>query len=179
MIAERWPERLGYLALSLFIGWHTIAMVLVPLPQNNPIVRSFRTLYQPYLTPLGLDSTWDFFSPIGEGHQFGYVIEDADGKEHTFMPILDVNWLLPTRRWSERIFETVMNEPHIYGEYFAASYCRKHASLKPGAVTLIEIPESRYLPDDHLSGRRPNDPEYLILHHPAHNPLIRFDCEQK
>jgi len=179
LIAKRWRERLGYLALSLFIGWHTIAMMLVPVPQNNPIVRAFRALYQPYLTSLGLDTTWDFFSPIGWGHQFAYVIEDADGKEHAFMPILEVNWLLATRRWSERVFETVMNEPHLYGGYFAAAYCRKHASLKPVAVTLLEIPESRYWPDDHLSGNRPNDPAYMLSNLAVHNPLIRFDCLQK
>jgi len=179
MIAAHWRARLGYLAMSLFIVWHTTAMMLAPVPQNNPIVRSFRALYQPYLTPLGLDANWDFFSPIGWGHQFGYVIEDADGKQHTFMPILDVSWVLPTRRWSERIFETVMNEPYLYGEYFAASYCRKHASQKPVAITLLEILESRYWPDDHLGGRHPNDPEYLISYLPAHNPLIRFDCQQK
>lgn len=174
MISRRWRERLGYLALSLFVGWHTIAMALAPVPEKNPIVRSFRALYQPYLTALGLDTTWDFFSPIGTGHQFSYVILGEDGKEHTFMPILEVNWLLPDRRWYERIFTSLMTSPEIYGEYFAAFYCRKHPSLKPVSIILLENVEERYWPEDHLSGRRPYDPNYFTV-----NTLMHVECPQQ
>lgn len=174
MVPTEWRARLGYLAMSLFLGWHTIAMMLAPVPANNPIVQSFRAVYQPYLTSLGLDTTWDFFSPIGWGHQFAYVIEDANQKEHIFVPILDVNWLLPTRRWYERIFETLLVRPDLYGEYFAALYCQKHASLKPVAITLLDLQEGRYWPQDHLSGRRPDDLAYLVP-----NPLMRLGCPQK
>jgi hypothetical protein len=136
-------------------------------------------VYQPYLTPLGLDGNWDFFSPIGYGRQFGYVIEDADAKERTFMPILDVSWLLATRRWYERVFETVMNQPELYGGHFARSYCARHAALNPVAVTLVEIPEVRYWPQDHLSGSRPNDPQFLMSQRSTQNPLIRVHCQPK
>src|SRR5262249_38256412 len=131
-------HRFLYAVGSLFIAWHLVAMLLAPLPDRNDIVRSFRGLFQPYLSFLGLDTTWNFFSPIGMGHQFRYTIEDADGKEHTFAPIEDVNWLLPERRWYERAFTELMNDPETFGSYFAALYCRKHASLKPVSILLVE-----------------------------------------
>ena len=174
MISKLWRERLGYTALSLFVGWHTISIILAPLPDKNPIVSAFRAIYQPYLTAFGLDTTWDFFSPIGIGHQFSYVIEDSEGNQHSFMPILDVNWLTPDRRWYERIFTSLMNNPETYGEYFAAYYCRKHASLKPASIRLFENVEARYWPDDHLRGRKPDDPAYFTL-----NPLMHVECLQQ
>jgi hypothetical protein len=164
-------NRILYAAGSLFLAWHLIAMLLAPLPDRNDIVRSFRALYQPYLSFFGLDTTWDFFSPIGTGHQFRYTIEDADGKEHTFSPIEDVNWLLPERRWYERAFTELMNDPETYGSYFAALYCRKHAALKPVSILLVEMQEQRFRPKDQMSGKHPYEPPYVLA-----NPLMRADC---
>ena len=174
MVSKLWRERIGYGVLSVFVAWHTIAMVLAPVPEKNPIVRAFRAVYQPYLTPLGLDTTWDFFSPIGIGHQLSYTIEDFEGKEHTFMPIFDVSWFLPDRRWYERIYTSLMTNPEIYGDYFVAIFCRKHAALKPASIILYENVEERYWPADHLRGRAPNDPKYFTV-----NPLRHVDCPQQ
>jgi hypothetical protein len=168
---KRLRTRILYAVGSLFIGWHVIAMLLAPLPDRNGIVLSFRGLFQPYLSFFGLDTTWDFFSPIGMGHQFRYTIEDADGKEHTFAPIEEVNWLLPERRWYERAFTELMNDPETYGAYFAALYCRKHASLKPVSILLVEMQEQRFWPKDQIAGKRPYDPPFVLA-----NPLMRADC---
>jgi hypothetical protein len=169
--AKQRGNRLLYAMGSLLLAWHTVAMMLAPVPDRNTIVQSFRYLFQPYLSFFGLDTTWDFFSPIGTGHQFRYTIEDAEGKEHTFTPIADVNWLLPERRWYERAFTELMNDPETYGNYFAALYCRKHASLRPVSILLFEMQEERFWPKDHMSGKRPYNPPYVVP-----NPLMRADC---
>jgi hypothetical protein len=169
--AAKRRNRLLYAVGSLFLAWHTVSMVLAPVPDRNTIVQSFRDLFQPYLSFFGLDTTWDFFSPIGIGHQFRYTIEDADGREHAFTPIADVNWLLPERRWYERMFTELMNDPDTYGKHFAAVYCRKHASLRPVSILLVEMQEQRFWPRDHMSGKRPDSPPYVIP-----NPLLRADC---
>ena len=172
MILKTWRDRLMYLAASLFLGWHTIAMVLAPVPENNVIVQTFRDVFQPYLVLTGIDTTWDFFSPIGDSYQFRYVIEDADGVEYTFTPIAEVNWLTPTHRLYERIFTELMRTPDVYGGYFTKFFCRKHAALKPVAVTLLNIEEGEYWPEDYLRGkRRAIDPEYFTV-----NTLLRADC---
>jgi hypothetical protein len=169
--ASKPRNRLLCAAGSLFLAWHVVSMVLAPVPDRNTIVQSFRGLFQPYLSFFGLDTTWDFFSPIGTGHQFRYTIEDAEGKEHTFTPIADVNWLLPERRWYERAFTELMNDPEAFGGYFAAFYCRKHASLKPVSILLVEMQEQRFWPKDQIAGKRPDNPPYVIP-----NPLMRADC---
>jgi hypothetical protein len=171
MIAKQVRNRILYVVGSLLLGWHTIAMMLTPVPDRNDIVRSFRGLFQPYVSFFGLDTTWDFFSPIGRGHQFRYVISDAEGNDHTFVPIMDINWLLPERRWHERIFTELMNEPSTYGNYIATWYCGKHASLKPVSILLVEMQEGRFWPDDLKKGKQPYDPEYLTS-----NPLMQVDC---
>ena len=44
MIRKAWRDRLIYSAASLFLGWHTIAMLLAPVPENNVVVEAFRDL---------------------------------------------------------------------------------------------------------------------------------------
>ena len=175
MTRETWRDRLIYLAASLFLGWHTIAMMLTPVPANNVIVQAFRKLYHPYVTLVGIDATWDFFSPIGNSFQYRYTIEDAAGKEYTFKPITEINWLTPTHRWYERILQELMTNPDLYGDYFAKFFCRKQAVLKPVAITLVSVQEGEFWPQDHLLGKnRTTDPEYL-----TETPVLRANCPAK
>jgi hypothetical protein len=175
MIPKRWRDRLIYSAMSLFLGWHTIAIMLAPVPANNVIVQSFRALFHPYLTLSGVDTTWDFFSPIGIPHQFRYLVEDAEGNEYTFTPITDVNWFIPTHRWSERIYTELMRTPEAYSDYFTKTICRRHASLKPVAISFLDIQEEEFWPEDYLLGKhRTRDPEYFTV-----NTLLRAECPQE
>ena len=120
----------------------------------------------------GLDGSWNFFSPIGGSNQFRYVIEDADGNEHTFTPITEISWFTPTHRWSERIFEEFMLDPDSYADYFTKLFCRKHAALRPVAISFVNIEQKDFGPEDHLLGKvRTRDPEYYTA-----NTLLRADC---
>src|SRR5215472_18059786 len=71
MIRTQWRDRLIYLAMSGFVAWHTLAMVLAPAPDNSVIAQSLRGLMQPYLTLFSLDNLWDFFAPtVGKDLNF-------------------------------------------------------------------------------------------------------------
>lgn len=164
MISRRWRAHLTYFAMSVFLAWHAIAMLLAPVPNNNVTVAAFRYLFQPYLAFIGLDNNWDFFSPIGIGHQFRYVITDAAGKEHTFAPIEQFAWFQPTHRWHEKIYDQIMYEPEVYGEYFALAFCRKHAALKPVSIRLLARQEAAFFPADYLSGQDRWGDEFIIMH---------------
>ena len=159
--------------MSAFLAWHTVAMVLSPVPNNNMTVGAFRALFQPYLTFIGLDNSWDFFSPMGVGYQFLYVITDAGKKEHTFMPIEQFVWFQPTHRWHEKIYDQVMYEPDIYSDYFASSFCRKHAALNPVSIRLLARQEEVYWPEDYLAGRNRFEDDYVIV-----NVLKQFACQR-
>ena len=45
MTWKTWRNRLAYLAGSLFLAWHSVAMVLAPVPSDNVIVDTFRSFY--------------------------------------------------------------------------------------------------------------------------------------
>jgi hypothetical protein len=167
-----WRGRLLYAAMSLFLGWHVVAVIIAPLQDSNAVVDPLRSIYRPYLNFFGLNTTWDFFSPIGKGHQFRYVVEDQAGNKHEFVPIRDFFWYLPAQRWFEKVFQGLMTYPEFYAEYFGNHYCRKHAPLKPVTVTLLEIQEEDFFPEDQLAGKHPLSPEFVAV-----NTLRRVECQ--
>ena len=100
MFAKTWRGRLTYAALSVFLAWHTMAMVIAPAPDVSAAVKAARVPFQPYLTLFRLDNLWDFFAPdVGRGAQFRYIIEDKSGNHHPFKPTEDLNWFHPTFFW--------------------------------------------------------------------------------
>jgi len=170
MISARWRTRLAYLAMSAFVAFHTFVMVI--MPNGSTTGESLRGMVQPYLSLLALEGTWTFFAPtVGKDSQFRYVIEDASGREHTFVPLKDVKWFLPSYYWVRGLYYEVIDDPDKFGGYFAAMACRRHASLDPVSVMMIEVKERRFRPEDYLNGKRPLDPEFVI-----ENPLKRVDC---
>lgn len=171
MISKPWRDRLGYLAMSLFIGWHAVAIVIAPAPDDSPLVQSSRVLFWPYLTLFRLENTWAFFEHVPRSPQFRYVIQDVAGKEHTFAPIEDFKWFHPRWNWFERSYWAIMEYPEFYGDYFAAAFCRQHAELNPVSITLLMVVEQEFWPGDQLAGHHPLDPEFVTV-----NPLLSADC---
>jgi len=162
MVSRQWRKRLTYLAMSLFVGWHTLAMVLGP--NSSATAQASRVVLQPYLSLFRLDSTWAFFAPsVGKHSQFRYVITDANGRDHTFVPNEELNWYLPTDIWFKNWYYTIIEFPETFGDFFAQLFCRQHADLKPVSITLLAIQEQPFSPEDHLRGKRPLDPEFITV----------------
>jgi hypothetical protein len=157
--------------MSVFVVWHTLAMVVAPAPDNN-ITERLRPLLQPYLTLFSIDTRWDFFAPdVSRKNQFRYVIRDSAGKEQTFVPADELNRLSPSYTWFRLWYVTVMESPDVHGDTFAAFFCLKHAALRAASITLLEIQEGYFWPHDHLSGKHPLDSEFVTV-----NTLKRFTC---
>lgn len=175
-----WRDRLAYLAMSLIVAWHTFAMVVAPAPAGSGTVLSLRVPLQPYLSLFRLDNGWGFFVPVGKHSQFRYVIEDAHGNNHTFLPtetyepIGDTDWPLLNYVWwrgFKYMYEGIMEVPEARADVAGAYLCRRHASLEAVAVTLIDVQELDYWPEDYLRGKHPLDPEFV-----TENTLVRIDC---
>ena len=171
----KWRHRLAYLAMSLVVGWHALAVMLAPAPDNSEALQSLRFVLQPYLSMLRLDNNWSFFAPsVGKHAQFRYVVEDAAGTEHTFVPTEERSWSLAGYvLWREfkYLYEGIMEDPDGRGDAMGAFLCRKHASLRPLSVTLVEVREKDFWREDFLRGKRPLDSEFVIV-----NPLRRVEC---
>ena len=175
MIAKPWRERLIYVAMSVLVAWHTLAIVVAPAPSGSAIAQLLRSLLHPYLTLFRLDNKWDFYAPnVGKGHQFRYIIEDAAGTLHTFMPTDDLNWYHPSHWWFRAWYDAIVESPDVHGEPAAARLCRQHAALHPVAITLMNLEEKDFSPADHLSGKHPLDSEFVTV-----TDLKRVRCPDK
>lgn len=162
MLSNPWRERLAYLAMSVFVAWHTFAIMVAP--NSSVTAQSLRSIVQPYLSLFRLDSNWAFFAPTAGRHsQFRYVIIGDDGRDHVFVPSHELNWYLPTDIWFKNWYYTIIELPDVFGDFFAAYACRKHADLKPVLITLQALHESNFSPSDHLAGKHPLSREFTTL----------------
>lgn len=172
MISQQWRESLTYTAMSVFVAWHTVAMVIAPAPDDSLMAQSARRLFQPYLSLFRLDNHWNFFAPdINQGFRLRYDIEDAAGKLHTISPADELNWFHPNYFWFGSWYFSILDSPDIHGDTAAAFFCDKHASLHPAAITLLEIQEKDFSPVDQRNGKHRLDPEFISV-----NTLKRVKC---
>lgn len=170
-LPTRGRQRLAYAAMSLLVVWHGLAMVVAASPESA-IARSARPLFDPYLTLFRLDNKWGFFAPnVDQGFQFRYVVEDASGKRHAFIPADQLSRFHPTSLWIKDRYKTVMMFPETHGEVAAAALCREHAALQPVSVTLLEVEQKEFWPEHQLSGKHPLDPEFVTI-----NTLMTVRC---
>jgi hypothetical protein len=169
MISNAWRERLIYTAMSAFVAWHSLAMVVAPAPESSVTVQRLRAVLQPYLTLFRLDNEWNFFAPtVRSMSQFRYVIEDEAGEELTFMPEAEFGGLSPSYLWFRAWYNALFDDPEDYADAAAALYCRKHAALHPVSITLLEIQEESFTPADFLAGKQRWDPEFVTVNAVRH-----------
>ena len=162
MVSKSWRDRLTYAAMSAFLAWHTAAMLIAPAPGLSRAVQAARAPFEPYLSLFRLDNRWDFFAPsVGLESTFRYIVEDKAGTQHLFKPTENLNWLHPTFIWSWALSEAVTWDPDTYADSTGAYLCRKHAALRPVAVTMLQAEPRYFTPEDALAGKRPIDPEFL------------------
>ena len=114
------------------------------------------------------------FTPVGKHSQFRYVIEDTIGNKYAFVPTEELNWFVPSYvLWREfkYLYEGVMETAETRGDAVAALLCQKHVALEPFSVTLQELLEQDFWPEDHLLGKRPLDAEFVNV-----STLTRIQC---
>lgn len=150
-----------YVAMSALLIWHMLAIVIAPAPASQ-LTDGARTFLRPYLTLLGVDHGWSFFAPnVENGVIFRYEIEAPGGARHIFIPSKMLRWYHPNRRWMRDRFRQMLEEPERYSDIEGAALCKEHAALKPMSVTLIEVEQKDFEPEDRLAGKSPFDPEFL------------------
>jgi hypothetical protein len=174
VISKRSRERLIYLGMSLIVGWHGFAIIIAPSPDSSAIVQTLRPIVQPYLSLFRLDDKWNFFVPAGKFMHLRYVVEDAAGKQHLFIPAEDPSGSVARyAMWREfkYLYEGVMEIPEVRSEPFAALLCRKHAALDPVSISFLQVQELDFSPQDYLQGHRRFDPEFISV-----NTLATVKC---
>jgi hypothetical protein len=159
-----WWKRLSYVVMSLVVGWHGLALLLAPLPDNSGALRWVRSFMNPYLNLLRLDNKWSFFAPnVGRQLVFRYIVEDAEGKEHVFEPLNESTWSFPKYvmwRQFKYLYDSMMADPEAYVPVVAL-LCRQHATLDPAAVSFVQVEELDFWPEHYLKGHHPLHPEFV------------------
>jgi len=166
MVSNAWRERLTYIVMSVFVVWHSLAIVIGLAPESSVTVQGLRVLLRPYLTLLRLDNAWDFFSPTVSSmrmSQFRYVIEDEAGNKLTFMPDAEFGAFNPAYFWFRDWHDAIIDDPEDYADIAAALYCRRHASQHPVSITLLEIKGEDFTRADFLAGKRRWDAEFVTV----------------
>src|SRR5215813_5609252 len=133
-------KRLTYAAMSVFLAWHTVALIVAPAPLSSMIAQRLRVPLQPYLSLFRLDNPWNFFAPYSGSmnmSQFRYVIEDRAGQKRVFMPEREFSGFSPSYFWFRGWYTEIADHPDDYADIAAALYCKKHAMLNPVSVTLL------------------------------------------
>ena len=162
--AGGWRQRVTYLAMSLFVGWHTLAIIIAPTPTGSEIVQSLRSLVQPYIYFFRLDNQWSFFAPkVGRQGPFRYVVEASDGKRHVFVPSEEppqsIAQYFMWREW-KYYYDKLMDSPDARGYLIAGLFCKKHAALNPVSIMLLRVQERDFSVEDYLQGYRPEDARF-------------------
>ncbi len=146
--------------MSLLVVWHTLAMVVAPMP-DNAITDPARVLFEPYLTLFRIENIWNFFAPnVRVDPTFRYVVEDASGQFHTISPLDKLSRFHPSEIWIKDWYIGVIDDAETFGDTVAATLCREHAALHPVRITLLEIDQTDFSPEDQRSGKHPSDPEF-------------------
>jgi len=172
MISKPLRERLSFAALSVFLAWHTAAMLFAPAPENSAVAVALRPVFQPYLSLLRQDNRWDFFAPtVDPGTNLRYTLEDAAGNRQTFAATQDLSWYHPNYFWYRSWFYAVIDDPETYAEPAAAFFCRQHAALHPVAIEFAKDEQSFFAAEDYLNGKLPTDPEFF-----TETELDRLKC---
>lgn len=156
-------QRLVFMAMSAFVVWHAMAIMIAPASDNSALVQSLRRVFDPYLTLFRLNNRWDFYAPnVVRGHQLRYIVESADGERRIVTPTDDWGWHHPGYWWFRAWNDAIIAFPERYADRTIASLCRQHAASRPAAITLLLVQQQEFTPEDHLAGRHPLDAEFVV-----------------
>jgi hypothetical protein len=172
MAAKAWRQRAIYAAMSAILAWHSFVILVAPLPEASAVAKALWPVVNPYVSLLMLDNHWDFFAPnVAAGYELRYILDTADGTSRIFVPMKEISWYHPYHIWTDQWQDAIVDRPETYADLAAALVCREQASWRPTAVTVVEVEQKPFGPEDYLAGARPLDPDFV-----AENVLKRVPC---
>jgi hypothetical protein len=77
------------------------------------------------------------------------------------MPEAEFSKFSPHYFWFRGWYNEIADHPDDYADIAAALFCKKHASLNPVSVTLLEVEEKDFTQADFLAGKGRWDPEFV------------------
>jgi hypothetical protein len=161
-------QKILFVLTSMFLIWHTLALVIGPSPQSHLRDNLFG-YFQPYLSLFRLNNAWAFYAPepeLGSVVNYKVIGEDGDAQEFdVYNDQLD-RWSASYFRFNA-FFNNIYWQSEVYRRYrnsYIQYLCRRHAALNPESIVLVRINQTRLTHEDYLKGARPLDPEFIEVH---------------
>ena len=143
--------------LSLFLAWHSLVMIVGPMPGSYlkdriaPLINRYRVLFYQ-------DTAWDFFSPSASAAPMvRYQVKESSGEEHLFKLSEEASRSSVFLRYVKLYAEMSSPGRRPFLESVARRLCRKHADLKPAEVQIIVLSATVPPPSRYLEGRTLQD----------------------
>lgn len=152
-----------YVLASLFLIWHTLALVIGPAP-GSELMSKIYPAFVPYLNGFNLNNQWGFFAPDPHaGSLLRYGLETRDGERQVFhltenLGREDADFLRYTS-----LYLTLIRQPQSYMKAAAKYLCRRHRALKPLAIQFFAGHQLRIGPEQFVAGSRPLQDDYMSV----------------
>ena len=155
-------KTLKLVAASVFVVWHTLAIVLAPAPASAAVLALYR-FTRPYVHFFNLNNQWKYFVRIGYGGNVDYAVDGAEGEKARFTmpPQYDHRNLAYFQYFHIQNELFGGNPPQDLLKDLAHYYCRKHAVLNPRRVEFILRIQKEIKPDDFAKGFSPSDATFV------------------
>lgn len=152
-----------YLLASLFLVWHTLALVIGPAPGSS-LMGHIYPAFVPWLNSLNLNNQWGFFAPDPHaGSLPRYIVESADGGEQVVrlsetLQRSDAGFL----RYSS-LYLSLARQREPYLQAAAQYLCRQHRAQVPIAIHFFVGHQLRVGPEQYREGARPLQDDYMTV----------------
>lgn len=143
--------------LSVFLLWHSVALLIGPMPSSYLMERVY-PIFRPYMQTLHLTNPWGFFAPNPSAGRFiRYSVIDAQGRSHAF-PFTEVIPRSDPTYLSLEKMSSVMdkNKPSLLASV-AQRLCRQHAALQPVRIEFTRMQLRRLTTEEFERGARALD----------------------
>ena len=152
-----------FLAASIFLTYHTLAICLAPAPDSY-LRRKVAPFFEPYLKIFHLNNNWGYFAPDpASGILMRYRIEDEDGKMHVFKLTENLKRSDPDFMRMTSLFNKMPGMSPAYLQGIASYLCGRNSAIKPVRLQFMEGHQVRLSPWAWFRGKRPMDDEYMRL----------------
>lgn len=171
---KTFKNRFLYLIASIFIVWHSLAIIIGPAP-GSYLMSKVYPIFKPYLIAFHINNEWGFFAPDpAKGSLLRYIIVDDKNQEHVFKLTENLrrNGHGFLRYTSLYLTIARNNENFVVS---AANYlCAKHNDINSKQIQFFMGHQQAITPDEFIAGHRPLDDKYMSVEY-----LPSLSCNNK
>ena len=150
---------------SLFLIWHTVAIIFVGPGPDSYLLTKVKPLFTPYLKLFQLNNYWGFYTaPDDYGKLLSYeIVTGSDTKKHFELTKglrrSDPVYFRYTASFANFLWGTEQADKLLQG--FALHLCAAHSDLAPQSLSFLVDNQTKLSRENYVHGARPLDADRL------------------